>query len=177
MRLGVLVRSIAGLLWLSLGASTEAATCAVSFGMVPNGEAIRAFHAANDGALLLATTSAVLRLDGDRLVRIGSDQALGVVYPGFFRAGGDTLLIGTAHGVFRRDGDRLVPVGPDTFAGRIMRFYTARDGTLLIGTDQGVFRRDGDKLVAIGPDQNAGAVQMFAETRDGTLLARRRAPS
>src|ERR1700722_2001720 len=33
MRLGVLVRSIAGLLWLSLGASAEAATCAVSFGM------------------------------------------------------------------------------------------------------------------------------------------------
>jgi hypothetical protein len=100
MRLGVLARSIAGLLGLLLGASAEAATCAVSFGTVPNGEAIRTFHAANDGVLLLATTSGVFRLDGDRLVRIGSDQTLGVVYPGFFRAGDDTLLIGTAHGCF-----------------------------------------------------------------------------
>jgi hypothetical protein len=172
MRLGILVRLIAGLLWLLLGAysSAEAATCAVSFGMVPSGEGIRAFHAAKDGALLLATTSGVFRLDGDRLVPIGSDRTLGAIYPGFFTARDDTLLIGTAHGVFRRDGDRLVPIGQDTYAGRIMRFYTARDGTLLIGTDNGVFRRDGDKLVVIGPDQNAGAVQMFVETRDGTLF-------
>ena len=86
MRLGIFVRPIAGLLGLLLAAfsSAEAATCAVSFGMVPNGEAIRAFHAAKDGALLLATTSGVFRLDGDRLVRIGSDRTLGVIYPGFF---------------------------------------------------------------------------------------------
>jgi hypothetical protein len=137
MRLGIFVRPIAGLLWLLIGAfsSVEAATCAVSFGKGPNTKGIRAIHAANDGALLFAATSGVFRLDGDRLVRIGGDQTLGAVYPGFYSASDGTLLIGTTNGVFRRDGDRLVPVGQDTYAGRIMRFYTARDGTLLIGAN------------------------------------------
>jgi hypothetical protein len=172
MRLGIFVHPVAGLLWLLIGAvsTVEAATCAVSFGTGPNVEGITAFHAANDGALLFAATSGVFRLDGDRVVRIGGDQTLGAVYPGFYGTSDGTLLIGTTNGVFRRDGDRLVPVGQATFAGRIMRFYTTRDGTLLVGTGKGVFRRDGDNLVAIGQDQNAGAVQMFVETHDGTLL-------
>src|SRR5262249_7254322 len=111
MRRGIPVRSIAGLLWLLLAASSpaEAAIGALSLAIAPIREAITPFHAAKDGALFLATTGAVFRLDGDRLVPLASDRPLGPTYPGFFDASDGTLLIGTANGVFRRDGDRLVP--------------------------------------------------------------------
>ena len=95
----------------------------------------------SEGTVLIGSPHGLFRLDGDRLVAIGTEQDTGRI--GWMRQTNDGMLVFAQHGLFRLAGGQLERIEGGERVGSMEQggaVHSMADGALLIGSDKGLFR-------------------------------------
>lgn len=94
-----------------------------------------------ESAVLIGGRHGLLRLDGDRLVAIGTEQDTGAI--GWMQRTKDGMLVFAQHGLFRLSGEKLARIEGGERVGDTKQrraVHRMADGALLIGSGKNLFR-------------------------------------
>jgi hypothetical protein len=95
----------------------------------------------SEGTVVIGSGYGLLRLDGDRLVVIGTEQDTGPI--GWMQKTNDGMLVLAQRGLFRLAGGQLERIEGGERVGSMEHggaVHSMADGALLIGSDKGLFR-------------------------------------